>query len=142
MFYIILIIWVILDLYTKYLASIYLTEKIDIFWDFIFFNYVENTWIAFSIPMPLILLKIITIILIFWIFYYYFKVELKKKNKLIDISIWLILAWAVWNWIERIFNGKVIDFIWVNYFAIFNLADIFIFIWACLYIFSSLYYKK
>ncbi len=142
MFYITIITWIIFDLYSKYLAKIHLKEKINIIWDFFYLKYVENTWIAFSIQIPILILKILTIILIFWIFYYYLKEEAKKKKLIIDLSFWLILAWAIWNWIERVLNSKVIDFLWVNYFSIFNLADIFITIWAILYIYSSLYYKK
>lgn len=141
-FYTTIIIWLILDLYTKNLALNHLQEKINIFWNFIYLKYFENTWIAFSIQIPSLLLKILTIILIFGIFYYYFNIEQKKKNYLIDFSFWLILAGALWNAIERIFNEKVIDFIAVKYFSVFNLADSFISIWAILYIFSYLFYKK
>jgi signal peptidase II len=142
MFYITIITWIILDLYSKYLANIYLKEKINIIWDFLYLQYVENSWIAFSIQIPILILKIITIILIFWIFYYYLKEERKKKSIIINSSFWLILAWAIWNWIERVFQERVIDFIWVKYFSVFNLADSFITIWAILYIFHLLYYKK
>jgi len=142
MFYLILIIWIILDLFTKYLANIYLQDQINIFGNLVYLKYVENPWIAFSIVIPLLLLKILTIILIFWIFLYYLKEEAKKKNLIIDLSFWLILAWAIWNGIERILNSRVIDFIWVNWFSVFNLADSFITIWAILYILYWLYYKK
>lgn len=138
-FYFTIIFWVCIDLISKYLAKIYLQEKIDIFWDFLFFKYIENPWIAFSIQIPF--LKIITFILIFWIFYYYFKEEKKKNDKFIDFSFWFILAWAIWNWIERIFNSFVIDFIWVKFFSIFNLADSFIFIWAFIYL-AKIFFKK
>lgn len=140
MFYIIIIISLVFDLITKNIALNFLNEKIDIFWNFFYLEYFENTWIAFSMQLPFI--KIITIILIIWIFYYYFKEEKKKNSKLVDISFWLILWWAIWNWFERIFNSKVIDFIWVKYFSIFNFADFFISIWAFLYIIYILKIKK
>ena len=129
-FYIILILWITIDLLTKNLASTYLNEKINIIWGFFYLKFVENTWITFWIQIPLI--KIITIILIIWIFWYYFKQFRQIKNNLIDISFALILAWAIGNGYERIFNSKVIDFIWIKYFSIFNLADIFITLWAIL----------
>jgi len=141
MFYSIIIFWVILDLFTKNLANIYLQKKINIFWDFLSFKYVENTWIAFSTQIPW--LKYLTIILIIVIFYYYFLERKKeKKKKLFDLSFWLILAWAIWNWIERIFNSRVIDFISVKYFSVFNLADSFITIWAIIYIYILFKNKK
>jgi len=137
MFYIILFSGLTIDIVSKYIANTYLSGQINIIWDYVYLRFIENTWIAFSIQIPSILLKILTISLIIWIFYYY-KVEKKKileKTRLLDISFWLILAWAIWNAIERIFNEKVVDFIWVKYFSIFNLADSFITIWAILYIY-------
>ena len=133
MFYIIIVIGVILDLFTKNLALNYLQDRVDILWNFLYFKYVENTGIAFSTQIPG--LKYLTIILIIGIFYYYFYEKKNIKNKkLLDLSFWLILAWAIWNWIERIFNEKVIDFIGVKYFSVFNLADIYITIWAFIYL--------
>lgn len=131
-FYIVMLFSIIIDLLTKNIALNFLKEKINIFWDIFYLEYFENTWIAFSMQLPFI--KIITIILIIWIFYYYFKEEKKKNEKFIDISFWFILWWAIWNWVERIFNSKVIDFIWVKYFSIFNMADVFISIGAMIYI--------
>lgn len=137
MFYWIIIIWVILDLFTKNIALNNLQEQINIFSDFLFFKYVENTGIAFSTQVPG--LKYLTIVLIVWIFYYYFSEKKVTENKkLIDLSFWLILAWAIWNWYERILNEKVIDFIWVKYFSVFNLADSFITIWAIIYLYLIL----
>jgi len=137
MFYIILFSGLTIDIVSKYIASNYLSGQINIIWNYVYLTFIENTWIAFSIQIPSLFLKIITISLIIWIFYYY-KIEKKKileKTKLLDISFWLILAWAIWNAIERVFNEKVVDFIWVKYFAIFNLADSFITIWAIIYIY-------
>lgn len=126
-----IILSLILDLWSKYLASTFISEKINILWNFIYLDYVKNYWVAFSINIPF--LKIITLILIIWIFVYYFKEEKIKKNKMIDLSFGLILWWAIWNGIERIFNWFVIDFIWVRWFSIFNLADSFIIIWVIIY---------
>jgi len=137
MFYLIIIIWIILDLFTKNLALKYLQDRLNILWDFLYLQYTENSWVAFSTQIPW--LKYLTIILIIAIIYYYFSEKKKiKNNNLLDLSFWLILAWAIWNWIERIFNGKVIDFIWVKYFSVFNLADSFITIWAIIYLYILL----
>jgi len=95
MFYIIIIIWIILDLFTKNLALNYLQNKINILWDFLYLQYFENTGVAFSTQIPG--LKYLTIVLIIAIFYYYFSERKKeKKKKLLDLSFWLILAWAIW----------------------------------------------
>ncbi len=141
MFYLIIVVGVALDLFTKNLALTKLQEQVNIFWDFLFLKYIENTWIAFSIQITW--LKYLTIILIIWIFlYYFYEKKTIKNNHLLDLSFWLILAWGIWNGIERVFNWFVIDFIWVKYFAVFNLADIFITIWAMIYLYILFKNKK
>jgi signal peptidase II len=144
MFYYTLIIWLILDFITKYFSVIYLENKINIIWDYLFLKQVYNPWIAFWIEVPKSLLKIWTIALIIWIFWYY-RLELKwenieKNKKILNFGFWLIISGAIANAYERVFNEKVIDFIWVKYFSIFNLADSFITIWAIILIYY--YYKK
>jgi len=135
-FYTTLFIGLVLDILSKNFAFIYLQNKINIFWDLIYLKYILNSWIAFWIKIYPLLLKVITISLIILIFYYYKKERKTIKNiKILDFSFWLILAWAIWNAIERILNSNVIDFIWIKYFSIFNLADSFIFIWAIIYIY-------
>lgn len=141
MFYILIIFLIFLDLITKYLAKINLLEQKSLIGDFLYLKYVENIWIAFGIPLTWILLKILTISIIWIIFWYYLKEEKNKNNKFINFSFILILAWALGNWYERIFNSKVIDFIWVKYFSVFNLADIFITIWVFIYILVLIFKK-
>lgn len=135
-FYITLIIALAVDTITKLSAQIFLSEKINLLWDFVFLQYILNTWIAFSIQVPTLILKTLTIVLIIGIFYYY-KTEKKiyKNNKILDISFWLILWWALWNAYERVMYEQVIDFLWVKYFSIMNFADISISLWAILYIY-------
>ena len=135
-FYTTLFIGLILDILSKNFAFIYLQNKLNIFWDLIYLKYILNPWIAFWIEIYPLLLKVITISLIILIFSYYKKERKTIKNiKILDFSFWLILAWAIWNAIERILNSNVIDFIWIKYFSIFNFADSFIFIWAIIYIY-------
>jgi signal peptidase II len=141
-FLILFVLLIFLDLYSKNLAYNYLQEKINILGDFLFLKYTENTWIAFSIQLGWFFLKILTIILIIWIIIYFFKYEYWKKNKLLNLSFVFILSWAIANWFERIFYWKVIDFIWVKYFSVFNLADSFITIWAILYFYFLFFIEK
>ena len=141
-FYLFLIIWLFLDLISKYFATFYLENTINLIWDFLYLQFITNSGIAFWIEINSFLLKIITIILIILIFYYYIKQEKNKNNILIDISFWLILAWAIWNGIQRVFNWFVGDFIWIKYFFIFNFADSFISIWAILYLYIIFKNKK
>ena len=133
-FTITIIIWIILDLWSKNLATRFLQDRINIIGDLLYLEHTLNPGIAFSITLNQILLKIITIFLIIWFFGYYLKEERKNNNTYIDLAFGLIIAWAIWNAIERIAKENVIDFIWVKYFSVFNLADSLITIGAIIYI--------
>ncbi len=85
-----------------------------------------NSWVAFSLPIHGIPLQVITILLIIGLLYQYIAVEYRKNSTFIDIAYTLLLAWALSHAYERIFVGHVVDFIAVKYFAILNIADIFI----------------
>lgn len=134
-FYTTLILTLIADTISKLIAENHLSEKIYLLSDFVFLQYVENTWIAFSIQIHPVLLKIMTIVLIIAIFYYYKSEKKQYQNSSIyDIAFGLILWWALGNAYERIFYEKVIDFLWIQYFSIMNLADIAISVGAGLFI--------
>ncbi len=141
-FYIVIILLLIFDLWTKYLSKIYLVPRFDIFWDFVYLQYVLNKWIAFWIPLEWIILKIITLLITIWFIIYYFKYEENKSKNQIKFAYMLIFAWAIGNWYERVFNWVVIDFIWIKGFSIFNLADAYLTIWAILYILFYMLNKK
>jgi signal peptidase II len=137
-FYLITLISAISDLTSKIFMKSFLLneEKISLIWDILSLKLVKNTGIAFSLPIEWLALKIITVLIIALIVFYYFKYE--KKTKVNQIAFGLIVGWALWNWIERIFNSVVIDFINLKYFAIFNFADIFINIWVIILIINYL----
>lgn len=135
-----LILLIIIDVFTKLSAAYYLGQEIVIIPSLISLLYVENIGIAFSIPITGIILKILTLILIFGIFWYYWKHEKPKNNRYIDLWYVLIFAGALWNAWERIFRGYVTDFISVEHFAVFNLADSYISLWACLILYF--YFKN
>ena len=67
-----------------------------------------------------------TVSIILAILYHYVTLDYKKESTLLDLAYASILAGALSHAYERIFNGYVIDFILVKYFAILNLADILI----------------
>lgn len=129
--YISLILWlIVIDGITKHWAENILNSTIVLVPNFLSFEYVQNTGIAFSIPLSWSLLKVITVILIFGIFWYYWKEEKKKESKILNLSYAFIFAGAVWNAWERIFRWYVTDMISVEHFAVFNLADSYITLWA------------
>ncbi len=139
--YILLIAWLIwLDALTKFWADSLIWNPIVIIPNFFSLQYAQNTGVAFSFPLSWILLKLVTVILIFGIFYYYWTWEKQKNSRLLNIWYALIFAWALGNAWERIFQWYVTDFLSVEFFAIFNLADSYITLWAlCIFYF---YYKN
>lgn len=142
-FFILLLVWI--DLLTKYFSKIYLVNKFNIFWDFLFLKFSKNFWIAFSFPLEWLFLKIITLFIVWGIIFYYHKYEENKNKLLVKLAFIFIIAWGIWNWIERIFIWYVTDFIGVKWFSIFNLADAFLTIWGFLYVLEHLKnfkYKK
>ncbi len=100
-----------------------------------------NSGIAFSLPITGMPLQIITAILVIILLVYYFRVEYPKHSYFLDIAYSLIIAGALSHAYERVFIGHVIDFIAVQYFAIFNFADIFISIGAAI-LFIVYYVRK
>lgn len=123
-----------IDLITKYLSQFYITQKINLIWEYFYLDFIYNTWIAFWLPLTWNILKIVTILIISVLVYYFVTEEYKKNNTMINLWFIFVISWALWNWYERIFNWKVIDFLWIKYFSIFNLADVFITFWVILYL--------
>lgn len=137
--YLITFFTIIIDFITKKIALFHLNKDIPIFWEYLKLKLVYNKWIAFSIPLEWIILKIITLLAIILISYYYYKFEKNKKSRLLDLWYALIIGWAISNGFDRFVCWSVIDFISVKYFAIFNFADIFINVWVVIILF---YYLK
>lgn len=139
LFYIFIPFWVWLDILTKKISEIYLNRELKIIWDFFTLKLSYNKWIAFSMPIEWLVLKIITILLIILFYYIYLKEYKSYKSKLADIGFSMIIWWAIGNAIQRLLYSNVTDFIKLKYFAIFNFADIFISVWMALIIFFHLF---
>lgn len=131
------------DLSTKWLAKQYLqfAPAIQIIPNVIELQYTENKAIAFSMlksitnPIRNIIIYVTSIIafiilgIVTW--------QSKKESLLWLSSLMLILAGAVGNFVDRLLNGYVVDFIHLHYgdkfsWPIFNVADMTITIGAFL----------
>lgn len=122
---------VVLDQVTKLFARLYLpnnpVEILPYFW----LNYVENTGAAFGIlqngNLVLIFIMISIIGYILW-----------NWRELVSFGAWakwgavLILAGAIGNLFDRITLGYVVDFLDFRVWPVFNGADSFITVGACL----------
>ncbi len=151
------IIVVILDQLSKYLikSNFILFESHAIINPFLRFTYIENSGLAFGLPVGGFdwLLFIITLIISIYILYYI--VSTKDIITYESVSLSLILGGAIGNLIDRGFNlfglfnyGGVIDFIDIGFFDIswrwyiFNIADLGISLGIGLYIFYSYIYSN
>ena len=97
-------------------------QSISIIDDFLSLTYVRNSGAAFGIlEGKSWFFIIITLLFIIVALSYYHKMI--KEMTIEKIGIVLSVGGAIGNLIDRIRFGEVIDFIDVNYFSVFNLAD-------------------
>ena len=116
-----------LDLLIKYLVSSYLTS-VNIIDNFFSLTYVLNDGAAFSLfASRTYLLILIALICLFFIIY-----ELKNNldDRVLSIGYSLVLAGLLGNFLDRLIDGYIIDYLsfkilGYNY-PIFNFADILI----------------
>ena len=126
-----IIVLIILDQGTKYLALLYLkpVDTIPLISNVFELAFVENRGAAFGILRgQRWLFIILTSIILCGIFYYYRKLPHEKPYGWIRFCIFLISAGAVGNFIDRIRMGFVIDFFhfYLIEWPVFNMADIYV----------------
>ena len=116
-----------LDLLFKYLVSTYLTT-VNIIDNFFSLTYVLNDGAAFSLfASRTYLLILIALICLFFIIY-----ELKNNldDRVLSIGYSLVLTGLLGNFLDRLIDGYIIDYlsfkIFTYNFPIFNFADILI----------------
>ncbi len=141
LFFLILI-WA--DRITKNLAVLHLKDQpeIPLIRGIFVLQYLENRGAAFGIlqgrRLPLIL---ITIIILAVVLYVYARAPYTRKFIFLRVILVLVGAGAVGNFVDRISNGYVVDFLYfkaIN-FPIFNVADIYVVAAAVLLIYAVLF---
>ena len=135
LFIIFSVLFVAIDYISKYIVSsnMYLGETIPLIKDVFHITYVLNDGAAFSMLQGKTLFLIIFTALIIGAVLVYLFIK-KPKDKLLLMSIALILSGAVGNLIDRIMTGHVVDFLdfrLIN-FPVFNVADCYVTIGAVL----------
>lgn len=99
--------------------------------------YTPNYNIAFSLPLPQVL--IIGLIILALIFLsYIWALNLYRQNFPLFIATSLIIVGALSNLLDRLFFGYVIDYINIFIWPIFNLADCLIVVGIGIYLLSEL----
>ena len=117
--------------------SKYVFYNQKIFADRGFFRPVFNTWVSRSVQIPIVFTILIAAIAlgVFLIAY--------QRKYFTAIVFAILLAWTLWNLIDRIALSWVRDFLWVwSRFPIFNLADIYLNIGVLLFIIPQLFAWK
>lgn len=139
---------VFLDQLTKYLAVHHLMNNSDVVLipGVLQLHYLENTGAAFSLLQGRqLLFAVITPILLLFLVYSVIRMPQEKKYSLLNYIVVIVIAGAIGNYIDRILNNYVVDFIYFSLinFPVFNVADIYVtcsvFILAYLILF---YYKE
>ncbi len=115
---------IVLDQATKLLAVLFLkgSPPVKIIGSFLELSYVENEGMAFGMMenSRWIFMTVSSVAILFMLGYI-FLVKNQPKSYLISVSI--IASGGIGNMIDRVFLGYVVDFVSVDYFAVFNGAD-------------------
>ena len=120
-----------LDQGTKYLAIRYLkgTSGISLIDSVLNLRYLENRGMAFGLLQNKILFLVLTCIVFFVaIIYLFIKAPATVYYRPLLYTAAIVFAGAMGNFIDRVFRGYVVDFIYFSLidFPTFNVADIYV----------------
>ncbi|SFG08414.1 signal peptidase II [Oribacterium sp. WCC10] len=136
------------DQYTKQLAVEYLQggERITVIKNILYFLYVENRGAAFGVFQGAqYMFYIITIVVLFGILYAVYKTPLKDRHFYPMLLVAeLVFAGAIGNFIDRVSQKYVVDFIYFSPidFPVFNVADIYVTCGCIVMVLLFLFYYK
>ena len=111
---------VIADILTKYWVNIS-DPEFSVIGNILKITHVKNTGVAFGTPLPGISFVIPLILIGIGIFLWKSWKTLSQREK---TGYLMILTGGMLNALERTLFGSVTDFISLQYFAVFNVADI------------------
>lgn len=115
-FFLIILIVLILDQLTKFLFS---GKSYVLIKGYFSLSYAENTGVGFGLLQGMTWVPILFSLLLIVVLSYYYN----KWPDEYDLPLALILSGTIGNFIDRSFNGFVIDFINFSFWPNFNLAD-------------------
>ncbi|AIQ19857.1 hypothetical protein H70357_26485 [Paenibacillus sp. FSL H7-0357] len=127
-YYLIALIVFLIDQGTKYVIAtrLELGEQIPVINDFFIITSHRNSGAAFGIlEGQQWFFFIVTVVVVVGIVWYMNKA--KASRKLLPTALALVLGGAIGNFLDRMLNGEVVDFLMFNFgsytFPIFNVAD-------------------
>ena len=107
--------------FTKYLVRTKFTIGTQVYLTkFLSLTYLQNTGVSFGMLKGF---NWIFIIVSFIALFFVYKLCMDKSEKKNKLQYYIIIAGIIGNLIDRIFLGYVVDFISVEYFSVFNIAD-------------------
>lgn len=120
-----------LDQFTKYLAEVFLAghPSVVLIPGVLELKYLENTGMAFGLLAGRKLFFVLVCLLFFLLsICLFFRIPKKRYYLPLFIILFVMQSGAAGNFIDRVFRGYVVDFIYVSLidFPIFNLADIYV----------------
>ncbi|SFP90983.1 signal peptidase II [Butyrivibrio proteoclasticus] len=145
--FLMIILLVFLDQFTKYLAVIHLEDKpaINIVKGVLELNFLKNSGAAFGLLQnQKVFFILVAVMILFIIAYVLFRMPDDKKYNIMHILLVLIASGAAGNMIDRVRNDYVVDFIYfvIINFPIFNVADIYVTVATFLFVILFLFYYK
>ncbi len=108
-------------------------------------HYLENTGAAFSmLEGKQTFFAILTPILLLVMLYVFIKIPYINRFKPISFIVLFVMAGAIGNYIDRIVNHYVVDFIYFSLinFPVFNVADCYVTVSIILFVILMIFYYK
>ena len=139
---------VVLDQLTKFIvhSSMNLYDSIQVIPYLLNFTYIRNEGIAFGIYFEGAETIFIVLPILITIYLFYLLKSEEFQDKFSQIALFLIIAGAVGNIIDRIFRGYVVDFIDFHlngmHWYVFNIADSSVTIGLIFLLYSSIIINK
>lgn len=141
-FFIMFVLLTFIDQISKYMATRFLKEKdIILIPDVLELHYLENKGAAWGIMQgKMWILVPVTFVVLAVIFIVFLKLPHARQFTLLRFCLTLLAAGALGNFIDRIMNQYVVDFIYFSLidFPVFNVADCFVCISAALILYCLL----
>lgn len=129
---------VFIDILTKYWVNIS-NPEFSVLGNILRIIHIKNTGVAFGTPLPGISVVIPIILVGIGVFLWK---SWKKISEVEKIGYLMIITGGLLNALERTIFGSVTDFISVQYFSVFNVADIAITAWVILLFWEFLFERK
>lgn len=141
------VILLVFDRLTKYLAVTYLkgTDGISLIDNVLRLYYLENRGAAFGILQNMqFIFWILTVAFLIIAIWFFVKVPKTSHYRPVNICVLFLVSGAIGNFIDRIINQYVVDFIYFEIidFPVFNVADIYVSLSVIALVILVLFYYK